>query len=66
MVDAKTGERSKRYLWRCQDCKQQYCQPRKGAVKYGDKEGTTEESDEANSGSADRCKARSQGRYAEN
>ena len=24
MVDAKTGERSKRYLWRCRDCKQQY------------------------------------------
>jgi len=24
MVDAKTGERSKRFLWRCHDCKQQY------------------------------------------
>jgi hypothetical protein len=24
MVDAKTGERSKRYLWRCRDCKEQY------------------------------------------
>jgi hypothetical protein len=24
MVDAKTGERSSRYLWRCRDCKQQY------------------------------------------
>ena len=24
MVDAKTGERNKRYLWRCRDCKQQY------------------------------------------
>src|SRR6266571_3737910 len=24
MMDAKTGERSKRYLWRCRDCKQQF------------------------------------------
>ena len=24
MVDAKTGEQNKRYLWRCRDCKQQY------------------------------------------
>jgi transposase-like protein len=24
MVDAKTGERNNRYLWRCRDCKQQY------------------------------------------
>lgn len=24
MRDAKTGERSKRYLWRCRDCKEQY------------------------------------------
>lgn len=24
MVDSKTGQRSKRYLWRCHDCKQQY------------------------------------------
>jgi transposase-like protein len=24
MIDAKTGQRSKRYLWRCRDCKQQY------------------------------------------
>jgi len=24
MVDRKTGERSKRFLWRCHDCKQQY------------------------------------------
>lgn len=24
MTDAKTGERSKRYLWRCRDCKEQY------------------------------------------
>lgn len=24
MVDAKTGERNKRFLWRCHDCKQQY------------------------------------------
>jgi hypothetical protein len=24
MIDAKTGERNKRYLWRCRDCKQQY------------------------------------------
>lgn len=24
MVDAKTGERSRRYLWRCHDCKEQY------------------------------------------
>jgi transposase-like protein len=24
MVDAKTGERNSRYLWRCRDCKQQY------------------------------------------
>jgi transposase-like protein len=24
MKDAKTGERSKRYLWRCRDCKEQY------------------------------------------
>lgn len=24
MVDAKTGERNKRFLWRCRDCKQQY------------------------------------------
>ncbi len=24
MVDAKTGERNKRYLWRCHDCKQQF------------------------------------------
>ena len=24
MVDAKTGDRNKRYLWRCRDCKQQY------------------------------------------
>jgi transposase-like protein len=24
MKDAKTGERSKRFLWRCRDCKQQY------------------------------------------
>jgi transposase-like protein len=24
MKDAKTGERSKRYLWRCHDCKEQY------------------------------------------
>src|SRR6202167_5227016 len=24
MADAKTGERSKRYLWRCRDCKEQY------------------------------------------
>jgi transposase-like protein len=24
MLDAKTGERSSRYLWRCRDCKQQY------------------------------------------
>ncbi len=24
MVDAKTGQRNKRYLWRCRDCKQQY------------------------------------------
>jgi transposase-like protein len=24
MADAKTGERSKRYLWRCRDCKMQY------------------------------------------
>jgi transposase-like protein len=24
MKDAKTGERSKRYLWRCKDCKEQY------------------------------------------
>lgn len=24
MIDAKTGERNGRYLWRCRDCKQQY------------------------------------------
>lgn len=24
MVDAKTGERNKRFLWRCHDCKEQY------------------------------------------
>lgn len=24
MTDAKTGQRNKRYLWRCHDCKQQY------------------------------------------
>src|SRR5437773_3490200 len=24
MTDAKTGERSRRYLWRCRDCKQQF------------------------------------------
>jgi transposase-like protein len=24
MMDAKTGDRSKRYLWRCHDCKKQY------------------------------------------
>jgi transposase-like protein len=24
MLDAKTGERNKRYLWRCRDCKEQY------------------------------------------
>jgi transposase-like protein len=24
MIDAKTGERNSRYLWRCRDCKQQY------------------------------------------
>src|ERR1035441_8839418 len=24
MVDAKTGERNKRYLWRCHDCKKQF------------------------------------------
>jgi hypothetical protein len=24
MVDAKTGQRSSRFLWRCRDCKQQY------------------------------------------
>jgi transposase-like protein len=24
MTDAKTGERSKRFLWRCRDCKEQY------------------------------------------
>src|SRR5262245_47320260 len=24
MRDAKTGERNRRYLWRCLDCKQQY------------------------------------------
>ena len=24
MVDAKTGQRNKRYLWRCHDCKEQY------------------------------------------
>src|SRR5215469_1522808 len=24
MTDAKTGERNKRYLWRCHDCKQQF------------------------------------------
>ncbi len=24
MTDAKTGQRNKRYLWRCRDCKQQY------------------------------------------
>jgi transposase-like protein len=24
MVDAKTGQRSKRFLWRCHDCKEQY------------------------------------------
>src|SRR5271154_2297094 len=24
MTDAKTGERNKRYLWRCRDCKEQY------------------------------------------
>ena len=24
MVDAKTGKRNKRYLWRCRDCKKQY------------------------------------------
>lgn len=24
MVDAKTGQRNKRYLWRCHDCKKQY------------------------------------------
>ena len=24
MKDAKTGERNKRYLWRCKDCKEQY------------------------------------------
>lgn len=24
MADAKTGERNKRFLWRCRDCKQQY------------------------------------------
>ena len=24
MVDAKTGERNSRFLWRCRDCKQQY------------------------------------------
>src|SRR6266849_6254703 len=24
MVDAKTGQRSKRFLWRCRDCKEQY------------------------------------------
>ena len=24
MKDAATGERSKRYLWRCRDCKEQY------------------------------------------
>jgi transposase-like protein len=24
MIDSKTGERSKRYLWRCRDCKLQY------------------------------------------
>src|SRR5437867_12955898 len=24
MMDAKTGERSKQYLWRCRDCKQQF------------------------------------------
>ena len=24
MTDAATGERSKRFLWRCRDCKEQY------------------------------------------
>ncbi len=24
MVDSKTGQRNKRYLWRCHDCKEQY------------------------------------------
>ena len=24
MKDAKTGDRNKRYLWRCRDCKEQY------------------------------------------
>src|SRR5687767_10717647 len=24
MLDAKTGERNKRYLWRCRDCKRQF------------------------------------------
>ena len=24
MVDSKTGQRNKRYLWRCHDCKKQY------------------------------------------
>ncbi len=24
MTDAKTGERNKRFLWRCRDCKEQY------------------------------------------
>ncbi len=24
MADAKTGERNKRFLWRCRDCKEQY------------------------------------------
>src|ERR1035441_7511102 len=24
MADSKTGERNKRFLWRCRDCKQQY------------------------------------------
>jgi transposase-like protein len=24
MIDAKTGQRNKRFLWRCRDCKQQY------------------------------------------
>ena len=24
MVDSKTGERNKRFLWRCHDCKEQY------------------------------------------
>lgn len=31
MVDAKTGQRNKRYLWRCHDCKKQYT-VRKGTV----------------------------------